>query len=102
MENLSFAPETERYLVRHMNENYASSLLMYARVYGELWEATDANMLKLDKAGMELEAVLPSGTRHVRIPFDHHLQDEGDAQQTLVEMSFKARDILAQRGRTNS
>jgi hypothetical protein len=27
------------------------------------------------------------------------LQDEGDAQQTLVEMSFNARDVLAQQAR---
>jgi putative heme iron utilization protein len=101
MENLSFAPESEQYMVQHMNEQYASSLLMYVKVYGGLWEATDANMLQLDKAGMELEAILPGETRRIRIPFDHHLQDEGDAQQTLVELSFKAREILAQRGRTN-
>jgi putative heme iron utilization protein len=101
MENLAFAAESERNMVRRMNEQYASSLLMYVKVYGELWAATDANMLQLDKAGMELEAILPGETRRIPIPFDHHLQDEGEAQQTLVEMSFKARKILAQRGRTN-
>ena len=101
MEDLSFPRESEQYMVRHMNEQYASSLLMYVKVYGELWEATDANMLQLDRAGMELEAILPGETRRIRVPFDHQLQDEGDAQQTLVELSFKAREILAQRGRTN-
>jgi hypothetical protein len=29
------------------------------------------------------------------------LHDEGEAQQTLVEMSFKARDILAQKAQQN-
>jgi len=29
------------------------------------------------------------------------LQDEGEAQQTLVEMSFNARDVLAQQARTD-
>ena len=102
MENLSFPPEAERYMVRHMNEQYASSNLLYVKVYGQLWEATDADMVKLDKEGMELEAIVPDGTRRIRIPFDHRLQDEGDAQQTLVEMSFKAREILAQKARPNS
>jgi putative heme iron utilization protein len=102
MENLSFPPESERYMVRHMNEQYASSNLLYVKVYGQLWEATDADMVKLDKEGMELEATVPDGTRRIRIPFDHRLQDEGDAQQTLVEMSFKAREILVQKARPNS
>jgi putative heme iron utilization protein len=102
MENLSFPPESERYMVRHMNEQYASSNLLYVKVYGQLWEATDADMVKLDREGMELEAIVPDGTRRIRIPFDHRLQDEGDAQQTLVEMSFKAREILAQKARPNS
>ena len=97
MENLSFPPESERYMVRHMNEQYGASLLMYVKVYGQLWEARDANMLAIDKEGMELEAISAAGTQRIRIPFDHRLQDEGDAQQTLVDMSFKAREILAQR-----
>jgi putative heme iron utilization protein len=101
MEHLAFPPESERYMVRHMNEQYASSNLLYVKVYGQLWEATDADMVKLDKEGMELEATVPDGTRRIRIPFDHRLQDEGDAQQTLVEMSFKAREILAQKARSN-
>jgi putative heme iron utilization protein len=101
MEDLSFPPEAERYMVRHMNEQYGASLLMYVKVYGQFWEARDANMLAIDKEGMELEAISATGTQRLRIPFDHRLQDEGDAQQTLVEMSFKAREILAQRAQTN-
>lgn len=101
MEDLSFTPESERYMVRHMNEQYGASLLLYVKVYGNLWEAKDANMLQLDKAGMELEAILPGETRRIRIPFDHTLQDEGDAQQTLVNMSFQAREVMAQRARGN-
>jgi putative heme iron utilization protein len=56
-------------------------------------------MMALDKEGMELDVTLPDGIRRIRIPFEHRLQDEGDAQQTLVEMSFNARDVLAQQAR---
>jgi putative heme iron utilization protein len=97
MESAAFPPETERSLVEHMNEFYADANLRYARAYGQLWQATEARMVALDKMGMELEVTVPEGARRIRIPFDHSLQDEGDAQQTLVEMSFNARDILAQR-----
>ena len=101
MESSSFPPETERSLVEHMNEFYADANLRYARAYGQLWQATEARMVALDKAGMELEVTVPEGARRIRISFDHSLQDEGDAQQTLVEMSFNARDILAQQAQKN-
>lgn len=102
MERAAFSPETERSLVEHMNEFYADANLRYAKAYGHLWQATEARMVALDKEGMELEATVPEGTRRIRIPFNHSLQDEGDAQQTLVEMSFNARDILAQQASKNS
>jgi putative heme iron utilization protein len=101
MESASFPPETERALVEHMNEFYADANLRYAKAYGNLWQATEARMVVLDKAGLELDVTLPDGPRRIRIPFDHRLSDEGDAQQTLVEMSFKARDIIAQRAGKN-
>jgi putative heme iron utilization protein len=84
-------------MIEHMNEWYAHSNLMYAKAYGQLWQATEARMVALDKDGMDLEVTLPEGLQRIRIPFEHRLQDEGEAQQTLVDMSFKARDILAQK-----
>ena len=101
MESSAFPPDAERSMVEFMNEHYAHSNLMYAKVYGQLWQAIEARMVALDKAGMELDVTIPDGTQRIRIPFDHHLQDEGDAQQTLVEMSFNARDALAQQTRKN-
>jgi putative heme iron utilization protein len=97
MESPAFSPESERSMVDHMNEWYAHSNLMYAKAYGQLWQAIEARMVGLDKEGMDLEVTLPEGPQRIRIPFDHRLQDEGEAQQTLVEMSFQARDILAQK-----
>jgi len=99
MESPAFPADAERSMVEFMNEHYAHSNLMYAKVYGQLWQATEARMVALDKEGMELDVTVPDGTRHIRIPFEHRLQDEGDAQQTLVEMSFNARDVLAQQAR---
>jgi putative heme iron utilization protein len=101
MESSAFPPEIERALVEHMNEFYADANLRYAKAYGNLWQATEACIVVLDRAGMELDVTVPDGTRRIRIPFDHHLDDEGDAQQTLVEMSFNARDIIAQQAGKN-
>jgi putative heme iron utilization protein len=99
MESPAFPPDSERAMVEFMNEHYAHSNLMYAQVYGQLLQATEARMVALDKEGMELDVTVPDGTRRIRIPFAQRLQDEGDAQQTLVEMSFHARDVLAQQAR---
>jgi hypothetical protein len=97
MENLTFAPESEQYMVRHMNEQYASSLLMYVKVYGELWEATDANMLQLDKPVWSSSDVARRDATYP-YPVRPSLARRGEAW-ALVEMSSQ-RAILAQ-GRTN-
>jgi putative heme iron utilization protein len=96
MEPAHFSPESERYMIDHMNEDHADANLMYAKVYGRLWQATAARMVTLDKAGMDLEVTVPAGVTRLRIPFDHHLEDATDAERTLVAMAFKARDVLAQ------
>ncbi len=95
MENTSFAPASERYMIDHMNDDHADSNLMYVKVYGNLWEATAARMLRLDKAGMELEVTSASGLQRLRLTFDHRLQDEKDAERTLVAMSRHAQAVIA-------
>jgi len=76
MESPAFPPDSERSMVEFMNEHYAHSNLMYAKVYGQLWQATEACMVALDKAGMELDVTIPDGTKRIRIPFEHRLPDE--------------------------
>jgi putative heme iron utilization protein len=94
MQSPGFAPESERYMLDHMNADHADSNLMYVKVYGSLWQATAARMVALDKAGMDLEVTLPEGSQRLRIPFDHRLQDEADAQRTLVAMSRHAQTVI--------
>ena len=93
-----FDPESERYMMDHMNADHADSNLMYVKVYGNLWGATAARMITLDKEGMDLEVTVPDGSQHLRIPFDHRLEDEADAQRTLVAMSRHAQTVITQTG----
>ena len=95
MENTSFAPASERDMIDHMNADHADANLMYVKVYGHLWEATAARMLRLDKAGMDLEVTSASGIQRLRLPFDHRLQDEKDAERTLVAMARHAQAVIA-------
>lgn len=95
MEDISFAPASERYMIDHMNNDHADAILMYVKVYGHLGEATAARMVTLDKTGMELEVASPAGIHRLRLAFDHCLQDEKDAERTLVAMARQAQAAIA-------
>jgi putative heme iron utilization protein len=102
MQSPGFDLESERYMMDHMNADHADSNLMYAKVYSNLWSATAARMVTLDKEGMDLEVTAPDGTQRIRIPFDHRLEDEADAQRTLVAMSRHAQAVITQAGQQHS
>ena len=91
-----FDPASERSMMEHMNADHADSNLMYVKVYGHLWRATAARLVTLDKEGMNLEVTVPVGVQRIRLTFDHRLQDEADAQCTLVAMSRHAQAMLTQ------
>jgi len=95
----AFDPESERFMIDYMNQGHPGPLLMYAKAYGNLWDAEAAYMVALDKEGMELNVEVPEGEKRIRIAFDHVLEDDSDAQNTLVEMSMQARDMVTQRRR---
>ena len=94
LESQFFSSESESYMVTHMNTDHADANLMYVKIYGHLEQATAAQMVRLDKEGMDLDVTLPEGSRRIRIVFDHRLHDEADAQRTLVAMAMQARDRL--------
>lgn len=102
MQSTCFDPESERSMMDHMNADHADSNLMYVKVYGNLWRATAARMVTLDKEGMDLEVTAPDGTQRLRLTFDHFLQDEADAQRTLVAMSRHAQEVIAQTAQQRS
>ena len=101
MEDTSFTPASERDMIDHMNADHADANLMYVKVYGHLWEATAARMLRLDKAGMDLEVTSAAGLQRLRLPFDHRLQDEKDAERTLVAMARHAQAVIAAQAPSN-
>jgi putative heme iron utilization protein len=102
MQSPGFDPESERYMMNHMNADHADSNLMYVKVYSNLWSATAARMVTLDKDGMDLDVTLPGGVQRIRIPFDHRLEDEADVQRTLVAMSRHAQAVITQAGQPHS
>ncbi len=84
-------PEVSQRICTHMNDDHAEAVVMYAKVYGKLPEATAAKIASIDPEGMDLDTQVDGSNTSVRIPFDHVLQDSEDAHQTLIAMVKQAR-----------
>ncbi len=84
-------PEVSQRICTHMNDDHAEAVVMYAKVYGNLPEATAAKIASIDPEGMDLDTQVNGANTSVRIAFDHVLQDSEDAHQTLISMVKQAR-----------
>ena len=78
-------------ICKHMNEDHAEAIVLYAKVFGNSPEAETATMDSIDPQGMNLTATIKGETIPVRIEFNHTLQDSEDAHQTLIAMVKQAR-----------
>ena len=78
-------------ICKHMNEDHAEAIVLYAKVFGNSPEAETATLDSIDPQGMNLTANIKGETIPVRIEFNHTLQDSEDAHQTLIAMVKQAR-----------
>ena len=74
-----------------MNDDHAEAVLSYAKAFGNLTNATTAQMVSIDAEGMNLTTQVDGTATPVRVVFDHVLQDSEDAHQTLIAMAKQAR-----------
>lgn len=84
-------PEISQRICKHMNEDHADAIALYAKVYGNTPDATAAEMQSIDPEGMDLLTQVNGDTISIRVTFDHVLQDSEDAHQTLIAMVRQAR-----------
>jgi putative heme iron utilization protein len=87
----ALSPAISDRICKHMNEDHADAVKIYAQVYGQVEQATAAQMASIDPQGMDLRAEVNGALVPVRIEFDHLLQDSEDAHQTLIAMIRQAR-----------
>jgi putative heme iron utilization protein len=80
-------PAVSDRICAHMNDDHADAVLLYAKAYGQISNATAAKMLAIDPQGMDLQV----DESALRIPFDHTLTDSEDAHHTLIAMIKQAR-----------
>lgn len=74
-----------------MNEDHADAVAIYAQTFGNITNATSAEMVAIDEEGMDIKAQVNGEFVPVRIPFDHRLADAEDAHHTLIAMIKQGR-----------
>lgn len=87
----ALSPAISDRICKHMNEDHADAVLLYAQVYGGAAAATAAKMVSIDPEGMMLEVQVDGEAIPAHVSFDHTLQDSEDAHQTLIAMVRQAR-----------
>ena len=87
----NFSDEISSRICNHMNEDHSDAVVLYAKTFGGVANATAAQMLSIDSEGMDLTAQVNGENVPVRIQFDRTLADAEDAHQTLIAMVKQAR-----------
>jgi putative heme iron utilization protein len=88
-----FSPEVSDRICKHMNEDHANAVALYAQIYGSSPDTEAAQMVSIDAQGMNLMAQIKGASVPLRIEFDHLLNDAEDAHHTLIAMVKQARRI---------
>lgn len=86
-----FSTQVSDRICKHMNEDHADAVALYAQAYGDLVDVAAAKMLSIDAEGMNLQARVNGEEVPVRILFDHTLENAEDAHHTLIDMLKQAR-----------
>lgn len=86
-----FSADISSRICKHMNDDHADAIVLYAKAFGGVTDASAAQMLSIDAQGMDLTAQVNGETMPVRIQFDHVLADAEDAHQTLIAMLKQTR-----------
>ncbi|MBO1347608.1 MAG: DUF2470 domain-containing protein [Hormoscilla sp. GUM202] len=86
-------PQISDRICKHMNEDHAEAIALYAQTFGNSPETTSAYMNSIDPEGMDLTAQINGSEVPVRIKFDHTLADAEDAHHTLIAMVKQARQL---------
>ncbi|MEH2325702.1 MAG: DUF2470 domain-containing protein [Nostoc sp.] len=86
-----FSADISSRICKHMNDDHADAIVLYAKAFAGVTDASAAQMLSIDAQGMDLTAQVNGEAVPVRIDFDRVLADAEDAHQTLIAMVKQAR-----------
>jgi putative heme iron utilization protein len=78
-------------IVAHMNEDHADANLAYAQALLGISDATFARMVAVDRFGMELVVVTPTGLVSARCNFDEPASDPDAVRGAVIALLRRAR-----------
>ena len=87
----AITPTVSDRICKHMNDDHADAVLLYAQKFSDATTATAATMQSIDTDGMDLEATVDGQNTSVRVSFERPLADAKDAHHVLVDMLKKVR-----------
>jgi hypothetical protein len=82
-------------ILRHMNEDHADALVVYARAFTRATEAERSVMTAIDRYGFEMSVTTANGPRPARIAFTTRIATPTEARAALVALVREARAALA-------
>ena len=81
-------------ILEHMNNDHADSLVVYAKAFGGVADATGATMLTCDRYGFDLLIEAPSGKQAVRIPFGQSTDTPDEVRKAMIRLVTEGRELL--------
>ena len=82
-------------ILEHMNNDHADSLVVYAKAFGGVPDATGGTMLTCDRYGFDLLIEAPSGKQAVRIPFGDSTDTPDAVREAMIRLVTEGRQKLA-------
>jgi putative heme iron utilization protein len=74
-----------------MNKDHGDAVLLYAQFYGQVSDASHAQMESISAAAMTLKVQFLGGEKQVVVPFVPPLADAKEAHHRLVDLLKAAR-----------
>ncbi len=89
-----FTAQVSDRICKHMNDDHADAVLVYAQHFGAMTTATSARMRSIDAVGMDLAVEVDGGLQPLRIEFKEPLADAKAAHHVLVAMIQEAKQAM--------
>lgn len=81
-------------IMSHVNGDHTDNLIEYLRAFTEVQDATDAQMIGIDRDGFDIEAVTPGGVRTARVPWPARLTERAQVREEMVRLTQQAQAKL--------
>jgi putative heme iron utilization protein len=84
-------------ILEHMNADHKETMLEYTRAFSRAPDASDAELVAVDRYGFEMAVATPEGPRPVRVAFHAAVESADEVRREMIALAKEARAILAAR-----